>query len=379
MHLLPPVRRHALARFTFACVLSAILGALCSRPGSAEPLRIGVVAPLSGDASFWGTNGQAGATLAAEDAEKRFGLPVKVRFEDERCDPKAAVAAFQHLTEIEQVRYIVGATCSSSTAAIAPLAERKRVLLITPGSEADSISRMGDFVFRLWTPAGVQATLMARYAYQELGLRRIAVLGLQNDFSAAIMPRFKESFERLGGAIVLEDEYAAGALDFRSALAKARSKHADGVYGITYMTDGVALLKQFKEQKLSMLFLGTSALNSQDFFAAVGALADGIVFADLPESTEEQYKQRFEERFKRAWPGITSTASTSYDAVSLIAEAVSKVGDDTGRVKEFLYGLRDHPGASGSITFDRNGDLQRSHVVYRRASGQNVVVYPAVQ
>ena len=97
-----------------------------------DKIRVGAILPLSGDAAFWGENPKKAIELALKDLKKVDpSLDLAIEFEDEACSPKEAVAAFYRLVNVKKVKVILGPGCSASTAAIAPLAEKAKVSLLT--------------------------------------------------------------------------------------------------------------------------------------------------------------------------------------------------------------------------------------------------------
>lgn len=178
----------------FALLLSGSVLAEEEGP-TAEPIRVGVVFPLSGAGAFWGQNSMQSLRLLEESAKGQIEFIV----EDDACDPQRAVSAYRKLVARDQVRVIIGAICSSCTLAIAPLAQKESILLITPCSEADAISEVGDFVFRLWTPNGEQARVTARYLFSKRKLKRVAVLSILNDYGVTLSEAFASEYEELGG------------------------------------------------------------------------------------------------------------------------------------------------------------------------------------
>lgn len=127
-------------------LLSLTVGlAFAERP---KTLKIGVVLPLTGGAADFGLHVRDGIELAKETLESvsAAGSNIQVVYQDSKCSPREAVTAF-HTFKRQGIKYIIGAGCSSCTLAIAPLAEKNRILQITPVSSAATISEAGDFVF----------------------------------------------------------------------------------------------------------------------------------------------------------------------------------------------------------------------------------------
>src|SRR6516162_5295367 len=117
---------------------------------AAEPITIGAVLPLSGDAARWGIPPRNAADLAIDEINGAGGIDgrtLRLMAEDDRCQPADGVAAFNKIMAAVTTPVILGAVCSSSTLTIAPLAEASKTVLISPASTSPKVTNAGDFVF----------------------------------------------------------------------------------------------------------------------------------------------------------------------------------------------------------------------------------------
>lgn len=359
-------------------VVGGVYFIISEKNGDGGTVKIGAVLGLTGDGSFWGENARNGINLAVEDINAGGGINGKrmdVIFEDSKCDPKTAVSAVQKLIEIDRVNIIIGDICSSPTLAMAPIAESKEKVLITPCSESYKISEAGDYIFRTWTPNNRQAKTIAKHAFEKMGLRKVAVLRINNDFGNSLAGVFNEEFEKYGGIIVADEKYPQESRDLKTQLLKIKLVQPDGVYLSSYQPDGISAIKQMDQLGMNVKILATSGINSvDDFFKPLGSLADGIVFADLKDSTTPEFRERYSRLYNKEWPGMGSCASVAYDDVFLVAEGMKKIGYDATALKNFLYSVENFSGISGQITFDRNGDLDREHSIFVVKNGRPELV-----
>lgn len=333
-----------------------------------SPLRVGVILPLTGDAAFWGDNTKKGIELALRDLkEKESNTLLSVRYLDDQCSPKEAVSAFRNLVDIDHVSIIFGPACSSSTAALVPLAEREKVLIVA-FSESDQI-RTGPYVLRLWVPNGAQGRLLAHYAYKQ-GLQKISILSVQNAFGAALSKAFKEEFIKLGGKIMGHNEYLLDSYSFRSELSKLKASKPDGIFFASYIADGSAIVREIKQLGISAKLLGPSTINSPEFYSAVGNAAEGLVFADLADVTSEEFRARWSKEFGAVYPGIQSGAPLFYDLTTILGRIYRENLQDLSNVQEQLRRLNYSSGVSGGLQFTKSGDLDRQHLLFEIKGGR---------
>lgn len=326
---------------------------------------IGAILPLTGDGAFWGENPKHGIELALEDLKSNQHI-TNIRFiiEDDRCSAKDAVTAFHKLVEVDRVKIILGPACSSAAAAVAPLAEKSRVLLL-PFAESDEV-KTGPYVRRLWVPNSIQGRRLAQYAFDQ-HYRSIAVLATQNAFGTSISKAFSEHFTRLGGKIVAHQDYEPSATSFRSELLRLKAADPDALFFASYIKDGAILVREAQELGIAKPLLGPSTINSPEFFETTKGSADGLVLADLNDSSTTEFRERWESTFGSKYPGIASGAALFYDVATILSgwlqkNAIAGTGD-------FLRSI-DYSGASGRIKFTSDGNLDRRHVHYRVNEGK---------
>ncbi len=362
-------------KITFLILTLLLLSPLLSYSESSADtetkiLDVGVILPLTGDASYWGSNPRKGLDLAIQDLEKGNKFKVKFHIENDSCNARKAVSAFQKLTDIDKVKIVLGPVCSSSSLAVAPLALIKDIPLIV-FSEADSLSGLQN-VFRLWAPNGKQAITLAKYASR---FNSIGILSVENAFGIDLANHVSKELERLGHTPVTYETYLpTNAGDLKTQLIKIRAKRPDALLFISYIQDGALLVKQAKNMGIAVPLLGPSTVNNNDFYSQLGPLANGIVLADLPDSSSKEFRERWQKEFKEPWPGMQSGGSLFYDFVKIMELATNSGVETTKDWIDYLFKLKDFHGQSGKIEFDKIGDLKLEHVLFQVEDGKAIVL-----
>jgi len=191
--------------------------------GSLGPIKIGVVALLTGTHAVYGKNVQDGVALAVEEINAAGGISgrrVELIVEDEGSSPQTAVSAVQRLIDIWKVPAIIGPVSSSGVMAAAPTANQRKVVLLSPGAASPNITDAGDFVFRNRASGSAESLVMAEHAYYALGIREIAILQITTDYGEGFRKVFEDRFRELGGRILLVEYFDAGGADFRAQVQK---------------------------------------------------------------------------------------------------------------------------------------------------------------
>jgi len=338
----------------------------CRRSEGLNPaadIVIGATLPLTGDAAAWGKNTQDGIELALQGVNGQGGVrgrKVRVQYEDTRALAKDAVSAYNKLVSIDKVAAIIDDSVSSCTLAMAPLATRDRVAILATGATAPSISGISPYVFRIWNSDAYEGEVAASHAVEIAGLKKLAILYINNDYGVGLRQVFAEQVQKKGGQIVATEAFDQSATDMRAQLTKIKGAAPDGIYLVGYPKEIPIALRQAKELGLNVAKIGTVAMQDEQLTKAAGDAAEGLVFPYPKEPLTEETK-RFKEAFKTKYgkePGIT--ADVGFDAVNMIVAAMkASSGAGGDQIRDGLKSLKDFPGASGVMSFDTKGDVHK--------------------
>jgi len=346
-----------------------ILSSNTSAAGENDPIAIGGVLPLTGEAARWGIPPLNAAEMAIDEINHLGGIggrKLTLVVQDDRCQPANGVSAFNKVMESPNPpAAVLGAVCSSVTLAIAPIAQARKTVLISPASTSPKLTHAGDFFFRVIPSGGLRGMVFADYLYNQRGLRKLAVLHIDNEGGIGGSASFKTHFTQLGGMIALEEKYEQHATDIRAQLTKIKSVNSDGVVVSSYPPDTVLVLQQARELRLQQpLFFQSEAVENPEVLREAGDAANGTVYilaAAASGPTPQRFTEVYEGRFGSK-PELI--AAESYDIVRLIAEAISASAASSGAsIRDYLYKVRNYPGASGAITFDENGDVVKPFAI----------------
>jgi len=358
-----------LALFVFTLIL--LMG--CNQTGN-DTIKIGAILPLTGDAAAWGIPPKNGATLAVEQINAEGGIDgkkLKLFVEDAGCDPTMGVNAVNKLLTLNKPVAIVGAVCSGVTLAIAPIVEKNKVVLISPASTQASITDAGDYVFRDIPSDALRAKVFARYI-ASLGYKTAVVIGINNKAGKGAEQYFAKYFEKDGGKILDVEYYMPETNSVKTQLTKIRALKPDIILALSQVKDAVIVLKNVKELNIKTpLFFQSEALDDPSVIKNAGDAANGATYITFAQNNSPKSKS-FEEAYKKRFgtePG--QFAAEAYDAVFLIADGLKKVGKvNSVNLHNELYAVKDYQGASGTITFDKNGDVIKPFAIKKIVNGK---------
>ena len=333
----------------------------------AEEIRIGVIAPLTGDVASWGEMQRRSTELALAEVNAAgdiHGKSVKVIYEDTQADPKTGVNAFNKLAEVDQVSIVVGAPASNVTLAIAPMANQKKVVLLSSGSTATEVGKAGPYVFRIMPSDEVQSSIMADWAWK-LSYTKVAVIYVENAWGHGLMEAFTKDFKAKGGSILTIQAIDQDATDFRTQLSKIQALNPDVIYAPLYTRGAGLMIKQAREMGLKQQILGADVYGTPELIQAGGDAVNGVLYTTFGEYHGSEY-QKFAKEYKEKYGiDVETYATYCYDAFMIGVEAIKRIPIEKeingSNIREELLKIRDYRGVTGPTTFDgRNSAIGKT-------------------
>lgn len=371
----PRSRLAALAAIavTGALTLSACGGS--SGGGSSEPLKLGVILPLSGPAGDLGQKAKAGVELFAAEAKDAGGIeidgekvPVEVHYCDSEYQSPKAVSCGQKLASQQGVSAIITAT-SVDTLPLMSFNERDgQEFIIATSAATDKVVDSGNsLVSRYWfaTSAYMPSTgelLASANEKEDLGIDKIAVLASDDEFGTSWSDDFTENVRAAGFSDVKQASFKANTTDLYPQLTPLISSGAN-LLALPLTCDMAAnAVKQAKELGYDGRYMFMLACDASSLADAVGgkkALAGDLFEGgpwNLGSEAEKQFQAAFEKEYGK--PGDPS-ASTTYSQAAWLAKAAELAGstDATKMRKELPAALEKSPNTLAMKDVQDNGEI----------------------
>lgn len=324
-----------------------------------DPYLVGAILPLSGDGAVIGRYNNQALDLALTylDSEERAGIALKV--EDDGWQPARTLSAFNRLVGHDGAKAII-VLGSASGKVLAPLAERRGVVLVAVGASDQSLARGTEHVFTHWVAPRVEAELVAD-EIRRRGYERVATVSHIQEGVEAYLRVFEVALKERGlsGRIRISQSYPMDARDFRSFVQKLAAERVDAV-NILLMPGGLsAFVKQARRGGFTGEFFGVEMFEDSNEIKAAGGLLDGAWYVSAAAPGGE-FRKSYIERFKEA-PGWA--AANSYDVLQILARAQKSVGSENDQIAQYLKALSDYKGAAGRYSADSsNGFLLGAEV-----------------
>lgn len=326
-----------------------------------EPIKIGVILPLSGDAAFLGESARNAAILAKENF-KNTKNEYELIFEDDQADSKKTVSAFRKLVDLDKVKATI-AVFSGPANAIAPLGEKEKVIVFTIASDT-TIAKNKPFVFNHWIKPENEAKAYVEYAKRQ-GLKRIAMIAVNQQGVVAVRDALLKEDPSI---FILKDElFSQQEKDFRTLILKAKANNADSFILKVLPGQLVPLIKQIKE--LGMNVPLTSIESFEEEKEAI-PLLEGQWYVTSANPTG-----KFIEDFKIEYNSLPQVGSgNAYDIISLLITAFEKSNGNTEITAKNLSLINNFHGALGILSVDNDGNINSDAAVKKIINGKFVEI-----
>lgn len=270
----------------FLLVMALLVGLGSSQINAAEPIKIGIILPLTGDKAKFGEFQKNSFQMAVNEINKTGikGQKIELLMEDDNGKPDVARAAAEKLLTKDNVIMLGGGYGSSETYSIAGAAQQKRIPFLIMAGSADNITEKGwNYVFRLSPPASEYSGATESFLKEVIKPKTAVILYENTLFGTSSSKEIERFFKEIGTQVVLKEGYEHGALDFKPLLIKVKSANPDLVYMISYVMDASLIMRHAMEIDLNpKLFVGGGAgFTLPEFYRTAGKAAEGVFSADL--------------------------------------------------------------------------------------------------
>jgi branched-chain amino acid transport system substrate-binding protein len=377
-------------------------------------ITVGVVMELTGPAGEYGKAGAKSVEMAFRDFNEAGGVggcKLVMDTRDSQSQGNVAVDQATQLVNIKKVPVIIGGIISSvSIPILTSVTAPAGVVQVSPASSSPTLTALGrdgktnGVFFRTITSDALQGTAAAKYALDQ-GMKKIAIVHVNNDFGNNLMQEFTAAFTKLGGTITSTTPYNEKQASYSSEASAAMTGEPDALYLVSTPVDGATIARAWISGGGVQKFLFNDGMNSKDFITSVGAQylneAYGTSSGTTPTASTEYFNANYEQ-FSGGIAPSAPAADRSYDAGAIVALAIAKAGKpDKAAIKaaisevtapggtpihagkaEFekaLALLKDgkpikYEGVIGPVSFDQYGDITGPFRLWKITDGEVTTV-----
>jgi branched-chain amino acid transport system substrate-binding protein len=349
-------------------------------------VRIGHVAPLSGQQAHYGKDNENGARMAIEDLNAK-GLMIggkKAKFvlvaEDDAADPKQGSAVAHKMCD-SKVNGVIGHLNSGTTIPAAKIYNDCKIPNITPSATNPKITQVGyKYTFRAIANDNSLGAGLAAYATQKLALKKIAIIDDRTAYGQGVAEIFKKTALSQGAQIVDEQYTNDKATDFMSILTAIKSKKPDVIFYGGMDGQSGPMLRQLEQLGMSSVkYLGGDGICTDKLaeFSGGAKTLSHVVCAEGGASLVKMqgglaWRARYDAKFPKEYQVY---APYVYDATIVMAEAMVKANSIEPEAYLPFLVKTNHQGVTAKIIFEPNGDLKDPAItLYKYVNGKKVAL-----
>lgn len=370
-------------------------------PTDVNEVRIGFLGPVATQSNqAYGLRMLHGAQLAIDEANARGGYggkPFRLMLHDDYSNWQfGAEAGEQRPTDTaiwgapldaavkmiyqEKDWAIFGSISSESTHMVLRLALKAEIPIVNSASTDPTIPETYvPWYFTDLQDDRVQSYTLARRIYTELGLKRAALLRVNNRYGRMGVEKFRAASLRLGHPLVIEQKYLPGDTDFRRELRIIRDSRVDAIVLWGDQSEAAEILKQMRALGMHQRAFGAYRTLGDELLAKAGPAAEGFeaVYPYDPTRTEPKWVA-FEQRYAGQYHEQPEQfAALAYDAMNILLESICRAGLNRARIQDALDQVYGYDGVTGNMVFDPNnknvspmflGAVHEGKVTYRPAT-----------
>jgi branched-chain amino acid transport system substrate-binding protein len=348
--------------FLLFCIAALFFITTCAPD---KPILLGYVGGLSGRVADLGISGRNGATLAVENINSTGGVngrKVKLVVMDDKQDGEVAKQVVKELID-QGVAAIIGHMTSSMSMQTVPIVNEKKVVMVSPTTTTTYLSGKDDYFFRVSNTTKSYATIMARYLYDILDVRNVAVVyDLKNKaYTESWMQDFRKEFEKSGGRIATAVTFISGPdTHLYDVAMQALLPEVEAMVISASAMDAAMICQQVKKIGENIPIAASEWAATEKLLELGGAAVENVIVSQFfnRNSTDKAYV-KFLEAYKKRFgnePGFASV--NAYDAVNVVLDGMKKQKE--GKLsKENIQKITEYQGVQGQIKIDQYGDADR--------------------
>lgn len=369
-----------------SAVMVMAIAAGCSAPAPAPTpgtpdtgvIKIGVFEPLTGANAAGGEMTVEGIKLANEKIGEVLGRKVELVIVDNKSEKVEAANAVSRLIDNDKVVAIIGSYGSSLSMAAGDIVKNAKVPAVGDSPTNPLVTLNNDYYFRVCFIDPFQGTVMANYAFTELGAKTAAIIqDVQQDYSVGLSNYFVKAFKELTGSdasIVGTTSYNTGDQDFSAQLTNIKALKPDVIFAPGNYGESAILIKQARDLGITTPILGGDTWEAPDFLELGGEAVEGAAYSShfTAAAPVTEVSKTFLADYKAKYNmDANAFAALGYDAYMVIIDAITRAGSaDSVKIRDAIATTKDFVGATGNITLDINGDAVKSAVINKVVNGK---------
>jgi branched-chain amino acid transport system substrate-binding protein len=331
-----------------------------------EEINIGVVLPLSGHTSNYGTESLKGINLAVENINASGGIrknKLRLIVRDNAGDPATTSQVVSEMINEHQVLAIIGPITSTNSAAAAAVAQQASTPLILPTATNPYVTEIGEYICRICYTDPFQSKALAEFSWKHLKAERVAVIYEKGSaYSENLSKFYIMRLEDMGGKIVFTGNFEHDSADLPDVIDRAMREKPDLLFAPVYYMEAAEIINRVADLDGAITLLGGDGWESHELFRLAAQKMKSIpVFISSHFSLQypQQIGSPFVSDFKKTFGNLPNSLSAlSFDAVGVLGNAISRSTTMNNRgLQQALISTSNYKGVTGTISINEKRNV----------------------
>lgn len=343
-----------------------------------EPIVIGLINSITGEAASTGIYVQHGVEMAVEEWNEKGGIdgrPIKLVTEDDTGQAAGAVNAFKKMTREQKPLAILLPNYSVMTMAVMPSLPEVGIPCLTGATNPKITQEGNEWIFRVRTNDAMMGKLVAEYAIKQSD--KIAIIHDTNEFGRGGEEAVIKTLAERNLTPLANEGYNTGDKNFTAQLLKIQKSGAEVLIGWGHPLEDGLIMRQIKELGIDIQLIGAAPYGQPVALDLAKEAADGVIFAQEYSAYDTDPKvQAWAQKYNAKWKQVSEfNGSSYYDAMNLILDTIQKNNPQTPlEMKAALEKVTNYVGMSGTFGFDETHEGFRKAVMVKVNNGKPEVV-----
>jgi branched-chain amino acid transport system substrate-binding protein len=323
-----------------------------------ETVRIGVVQPMTGPVAYDGNIYVNTVKMVVDDMNAKGGVlgkKIEVIFEDGACNPAQSVNAAEKLVTRDKVVALLGAFCSTSTAAMMEVAKKHKIPHITGISTAAQLTEQNNpYFFRAVATTPMLGNAFGPVLPKAVNAKRFAFLVLNDDWGRSMAASYPKAIEQAGGQIVATEFFQQSDVQFLSQITKVKASNPEAIILAANTQQAAALSKQIRELGITVPLIGEGSWTSDSYIKLAGPSSENVFgLVEYVYTIKNPVNDGFVKEFRaKLNENPTKFAGAAHNAIHIMVDAIKRAGAaDPEKIRAALE-KTDYNGIVGNIKFD---------------------------
>jgi|GEM_PF-1212625 branched-chain amino acid transport system substrate-binding protein len=331
-----------------AIILIAVAVPYLSKENTvAGNIKVGVIAPLSGNQAFIGQDFREGLELKT--------LPnISLIFEDSQGDVTKAVSAYNKL-KLDKIDVLI--VVGAGDEAIIPMVDKDKIPTILTVSSTGGLPAKSKYVFRYFTNADGDVPVMVKYIADNLDSKNIGIIHIQDNYGISYKDVFVREAQKRGIKITGIEQYSYTDFDYKTQLIKLNDSKPDAIYIIGLDYQVTQIMKQAKQLGIDTKFISIGTIATSYAISQADGVLEGVyTTAFCTDGSPESFQGIFKTKYNKAGGFFAEMGDDITTFIEISAKGQDPVFSADKFVKE-LTSLKNYQANTGLVSSTKEGEL----------------------